>query len=97
MRRAEVLERIARHAEELRADHGVASLSVFGSVARDEARPDSDVDVLVEFSRPVGLFAFGRLQDRLSEILESRVDLATPASLHSSLRVRILAESIRAA
>ena len=97
MRRQEVLERIARHAGELRADHGVASLSVFGSVARDEARADSDVDILVEFSRPVGLFAFGRLQDRLSEILGCRVDLATPASLHRSLRDRILAEAVRAA
>jgi uncharacterized protein len=97
MQRAEVLERIARHAEELRTQHGVAALSVFGSFARDEARPDSDIDLLVEFNRPVGLFAFGRLQDRLSEILGRRVDLATPASLHRSLRDRILAEAIRAA
>jgi uncharacterized protein len=97
MRRQEALDRIAQHAAELRAEHGVASLALFGSVARDEARPDSDVDVLVDFDRPVGLFAFGRLQDRLSEILGRRVDLATRASLHRRLKDRILAEAIRAA
>ena len=76
---------------------GVERLALFGSVVRGEARPDSDVDVLVEFDHPVGLFAFGRLQDRLGEILGCRVDLATPGSLHPSLRESILAEAVRAA
>ena len=97
MRRDDALRILAEHAAELREQHAVASLSVFGSVARDEARPDSDVDLLVEFSKPVGLFAFGRLQDRLAAILGRRVDLATPAALHRRLRDRILSEAIRAA
>lgn len=97
MRRAEALDLLRRHADELRSAHSVGTISIFGSVARDEANADSDVDILVEFSAPVGLFAFGRLQDRLEEILGRSVDLATPASLHQRLRQRILDEAIRAA
>ena len=53
MRRDEALAIIAAHEQELR-QHYVRTLSIFGSTARDEARPDSDVDVLVEFDRQVG-------------------------------------------
>ena len=57
MRRDEALRLLAAHREEI-ARFGVKSLAIFGSVARDEAGPDSDVDVLVEFSVPVGLSHF---------------------------------------
>jgi hypothetical protein len=57
MKRDEVIAIIAVHREQLQ-EMGVKSLELFGSVARDEARPDSDVDFLVEFNRPVGLFKF---------------------------------------
>jgi len=97
MRRDDALKILGDHAEALRTKYGVQSLSIFGSVARDEARPDSDIDILVEFARPVGLFAFGRLQDELSELLGCAVDLATPRALHHRLRERILREAIRAA
>jgi predicted nucleotidyltransferase len=60
VRRDEVLARLAAHWPEL-TERGVARLAVFGSVGRDEARADSDVDLLVEFDRPVGLFTFSRL------------------------------------
>jgi len=60
----------------------VKSLILFGSVARNEARPDSDVDLLVEFDRPVGLFTFVRLKRYLEEILDSTVDLGTPVPLN---------------
>jgi hypothetical protein len=77
----------------------VKSLAVFGSVARNEARIGSDVDILVEFDTQarVGLFEFVRLQQLLSEILGAPVDLATPAALRKELREQILAEAIRAA
>lgn len=76
---------------------GVARLSLFGSFARDEGRDDSDVDLLVEFSRPVGLFEFVRLQRQLAEIVGHRVDLVTPAALKPQLRDRILGEAVVAA
>lgn len=62
MRRDEALRVISENEPALRA-HGVESLSLFGSVARDEAGPESDVDLLVEFDgRPIGMFAFLRLK-----------------------------------
>jgi len=96
MRRDECLRIIAEHADELREKHSVKSLCIFGSVARDEARPDSDVDVLVEFSKPIGLFKFVGLQLYLQRILGARVDFATPDSLRDFMRPEIMREAIRA-
>ncbi len=72
------------------------SLDLFGSVARGEARPDSDVDLLVEFERPIGLFHFFRVQRRLEEILGNRVDLVMRDAVKQRLRDRILAEAVHA-
>ena len=80
-------------------DHHVKALYLFGSVVRGEDTPGSDVDILVEFQPDarVGLFGLARLQRKLSEILGRSVDLATPGSLHETLRDGILEEAIRAA
>ncbi len=96
-RRADVLRVLAEHRDEL-ARMGVASLAVFGSVARDEAGPDSDVDILVDFdpALAVGLFKFFELQDYLELILGLKVDLGMPGALKPRVRDRILNEQIRA-
>ncbi len=80
-------------------DHHVKALYLFGSVARGEDTPGSDVDILVEFhpDARVGLFGLARLQRELCEILGRSVDLATPDSLHEALRDEILEEAVRAA
>jgi len=96
MKRDEVLGRLAAHREELQR-RGVRSLSVFGSVARDEARPDSDVDLLVEFDRPIGLFGFVALKLYLERILGPRVDLVTPDALRREFSDEVLREAVRAA
>jgi predicted nucleotidyltransferase len=96
MRRAQALQIIAQHERELR-DLGVRSLSLFGSVARDEAEPRSDVDLLVEFNQPVGYFHLFEVQDRLETFLGCKVDLITPGGLRPELRQGILAEAVRAA
>jgi uncharacterized protein len=95
MKQQEVLAILARHRDELK-HFGVKSLSLFGSVSREEATPASDVDILVEFSRPVGMLTFIRLKQRLSEILGRQVDLATPRALRPAWRERILQEAIHA-
>jgi predicted nucleotidyltransferase len=95
MRRDEALRRLAEHRDELAA-MGAGSLSLFGSVARDEARPDSDVDILIELNRPMDLFDLGRIQVRLEEIMDCRVDLVMPDSLRPRLRTRVLEEAVRA-
>ena len=88
---AEFFERIAAHQAEL-ADVGVHRLGVFGSVARGEAGPESDVDILVEFDTVPDLFEFAALRERLAEILGRPVDLTTPQALKPRLRSQVLDE-----
>ena len=95
MRRADVLQIIAQHAGELR-ELGVRSLSLFGSVARDEAAPGSDVDLLGDFDPPVGYFHLFEVQDRLEAFLGCKVDLVTQGGLRPELRQQILSEAVRA-
>ena len=75
----------------------VLSLSLFGSVARGEESASSDIDILVEFSEPVGIFTFIRLNNFLEEILSCKVDLVTHDALKDRFREKILKEAIRAA
>ena len=96
MTREEFFEKVAAHRAELDS-MGIKSIGVFGSVARNEARPDSDVDVLVEFNRRIGLFEFAGVQRRLSELLGVRVDLTTPNGIKPRLREHILSEARYAA
>lgn len=94
-RRDEVLNLAAQHQEKLK-DMGVKSLALFGSVAREEATPDSDVDFLVEFDdRPIGLFDLSRVRLYLEDVLGSKVDMGTEDSLREHLRERVLREKIR--
>ena len=66
----------------------VAMLGIFGSVARGEDTPNSDVDLLVRLSKPVGFVEFIALEDMFKEIFGRNVDLATEASLHPLIRKR---------
>ncbi len=95
MTRAEALKHLSDHRADI-ARLGVRSLRLFGSVVRDEARPDSDVDLLVEFDRPVGLLQFFRVQRRLEEILGARVDLVMKDAVKPQLRGQILGEAVLA-
>jgi uncharacterized protein len=97
MKREDAFSILHAHRQELADSYHVASLSLFGSVARGEARPDSDVDLLVEFSRPVGLFEFIGLQQRLDAILGCKVDLGTPRSLKPRIEEQVLKEAIHVA
>ena len=87
---------IHEHEDELR-QLGVRSLFVFGSVARDEATDISDVDLLVEFDRPVGYFHLFEVQARLEDVLGCRVDVVTAGGLRPEIRERVMAEAVRAA
>jgi len=97
MKRDEALRRLRASQERLNA-FPIRHLAVFGSVARDEAREGSDIDILVEFEpgARIGLFEFVRLRRALSEILGCTVDLATPDALRQELRTQILQEAIHA-
>ena len=95
MQSQEVLQNLRALQPEL-ANYHVASLALFGSVARNEAQQESDVDILVEFDQPVGLFVFVRLKRRLESSLGRPVDLVTPDALRESMRAHILNEAIYA-
>lgn len=94
MKGDEALGILLMRQEKLR-DFSVKSLAIFGSVARDEARLDSDVDLLV-FEKPVGIFTFLRLQRYLKTILGCSVDLGTRNSFKPYLIEAIIRDAVRA-
>jgi predicted nucleotidyltransferase len=75
----------------LTKNYFVKKVSIFGSYARNEEAPESDVDLLVEFSRPVG-FEFLDLKDYLENVLNKPVDLITVNAVKPSMRKAILGE-----
>ena len=89
MKQEAVLQILRQKKAEMAERFGVQSLALFGSVARDEANANSDVDLLVEFNRPVGYFGLFALQDYLEQLLGCPVDLGTLDSLKPHLRERI--------
>lgn len=91
--RDEILRVLGEHRGELER-LGVKSLALFGSAARGDAGDDSDVDLLVDFRHPVGLFEFLDLKGYLESLLGCRVDLGRPDSLKPQLRAAILEEAV---
>jgi hypothetical protein len=87
LREREIIRRIAER-------HGARNVRVFGSVARGEARPDSDLDLLVEAGPSTTPWFPGGLVVDLEEALGRRVDVVTVGGLVAGLRERILAESV---
>ncbi len=95
MKQEVVLQSLKQKNAELITKFGVKSLQLFGSVARDDATSTSDVDLLVEFDRPVGYFGLFALQDYLEKLLGCPVDLGTPDSLRPYIKERVMGELIR--
>jgi predicted nucleotidyltransferase len=76
------------------AEHGASNVRVFGSVARGEAGPDSDIDFLVEFKSGRGSWYGGDLIIDWEDLLDRRVDVATVEELHWYIRDRVLQEAV---
>jgi predicted nucleotidyltransferase/DNA-binding XRE family transcriptional regulator len=83
-----------RQLVEAAAAAGVSNLRVFGSVARGQDRPDSDVDLLADLPSDLGLFGLGRVHDELETILGTRVDLIPAQDLKPDARRRIESEAV---
>ena len=92
----EIQEKLKRQHGKL-AEFGVKSLAVFGSVARHEERPDSDVDFLVEFDGPATFDSYVNLKEFLEGLLQRRVDLVTRKSIRPQLAPYIEGEARRVA
>ncbi len=95
MDRAEVLEKLAASKPALVARFGVASLALFGSAARDAARVDSDIDILVSFDGPATSERYFGVQFFLEDLLGRPVDLVTDKALRPELRPFIEREALR--
>lgn len=89
-----ILRILREHLPQLQREHGVKTLALFGSCARGDAGPESDVDILVEFARVPGLLGYLRLERRLSELLGRRVDLVMRRALRPGIARRIRDETV---
>jgi len=93
MKRDDVVKTLAEHRQELDR-FGVRSLALFGSVVRNESRPDSDVDILVEFRGRATFDQFMGLKFYLEDLLGHRVDLVTRKALKPRLRPHVEREAL---
>ncbi len=89
------LETLSTQAVSILRDHGVVRAGAFGSYARGEQRPDSDLDLVVEFESGRSLIDLVLLQQALSESLGLDVEVTTYRSLHPMFAQRVLAEEQR--
>lgn len=80
----------------LKKEFGVKRFGLFGSFARDEQTKTSDIDLLVEFERPIGFFKFIEVEDYLSDRLGAKVDLVTPDALKALIKPRVMKEAVYA-
>ena len=80
----------------LQQKYHVKKIGIFGSVSRGTQRRGSDIDILVEFSQPIGFFSFLDLETHLGRLLKKRVDLVTKQSLKPLLRKPILNDVVYA-
>lgn len=95
MKRQQALNLLLARREAMRQRFGVSRLSLFGSVARDEATDSSDIDVLVEFERPTTLFQLGALQLYLEDaFVGPRVDVVPRDCILPHLEAAILKDAV---
>lgn len=94
MRRAEALEILREHKRELAEKYGVTRIGIFGSVARDEATEESDMDVVVEMTKP-DLFLMVHIKEMLESVMHCQVDIVRYRDrMNAFLRRRIDAEAV---
>ena len=90
--REEILKTLKQSSEFLSSEFSVKKIAVFGSAARNTITSDSDIDIVVEFSAPIG-FRFNQLVEYLENLLGRKVDVLTKDGIRN-IRVRNVAENI---
>ncbi|MFC3285966.1 nucleotidyltransferase family protein [Litchfieldella rifensis] len=95
MNRTKTLQLLRDHLPMLTREYGVTSLALFGSMSRDEAREDSDIDILVSFDGPATSARYFGVQFYLEDLLGHPVDLVTDKALRPELRPYVEREALR--
>lgn len=90
----DIEEIINRHKKELDAKFKVKRIGIFGSYVRKQQRKKSDIDILVEFKEPVGLFEFMDLEEYLKNLCKKKVDLVSIKALKPRIGKYILDEVV---
>lgn len=90
----EIKEILSSHKDLIEQKYGVKSFLLFGSYAKNLQTSESDIDLLVTFSKPVDMFDFVDLQDYLSRIFMKKIDLGTINGLKEFVKNSILKETI---
>ena len=88
----QIKNKIKDNRDFLEKEYKIKQIGIFGSTGRGDERKDSDVDVVVDFSEPMGFFKFIRLEGYLSSILSKRVDLISKKALKPIIKDDILKE-----
>lgn len=91
---ANIKNLVNEHLGFLSETYHVRKVGIFGSVGRGEQKKSSDIDMLVELSKPIGLFKFVELENFLSKILKRKVDLTTKNAIKPLIKEEILKETI---
>ena len=94
MNRDEVLEALRQHKQVLRERFDVTGLALYGSFARNQATPESDVDILVQFDGPATSKSYFGTLFYIEDLLERRVDLVTDKALRPELRPFVEQEAL---
>ena len=94
MDKQEIKEKINIQLPFLKDKYHVKKMGIFGSVVRGEQEKESDIDILVEFSSPIGFFDFVRLENFLSKTLHKKVDLVSKKAIKPAIKKDILKEVI---
>ena len=88
----DIKEIIKKHKPSLIDRYRIKEIGLFGSYVRNEATENSDIDILVDFKSPISLFDFIDMEDELSELLKTKVDLVSKKALKPNIGKRILQE-----
>jgi len=91
---ADILRENRQQVLQIASRYGAFHVRVFGSVARGEARPDSDIDLLVDMEPGRSLMDMGGLVVELRQLLGRSVDVVTERGLKTRIRARVLAEAV---
>jgi len=91
---AEIIAILRQHEKELKRKYSIREMGVFGSYLRGEAKEGSDLDILVEFEKPIGFFEFLELEEYLSNLIGIKVDLVSKKALKPHIGKYILEEVV---